>query len=85
MIKTDTGDPAPMDVDRIEDKGKGKGKSKSKCKGKRWQIPFYPNCKGNYKGKGKSKGKQGGKGRTSAAFVELLAIGPAIVHKECSR
>ena len=50
MIRTDAGGPAPMEIDRIEDKGKGKGKSKSKGKGKWWQIPFYPNGKGN-KGK----------------------------------
>ena len=71
MIRTDTGGPAPMEVDRIEDKGKGKTKSKSKGKGKWWQLPYYPNNKGNkgnkgkgkFKGKGNSKGKKGSKGK----------------------
>ena len=71
MKSTDTGGPAPMEIDRIEEKGKGKGKQKGKQKGKGWwQFPYgsgQPKGKGRgYKGgksKGKNKGKQYGKSK----------------------
>ena len=70
--------PAPMEVDRIEEKGKGKGKYKGKYKGGRswWQnIPFggrgNPKGKGRGNGrggksKGENKGKPFGKGKTKS-------------------
>ena len=68
MKSTDTGGPAPMEIDRIEEKGKGKGKQKGKQKGKGWwQFPYGGRGGGQPKGKGrgfkggKSKGKNKGK------------------------
>ena len=68
MKSTDAGGPAPMEIDRIEEKGKGKGKQKGKQKRKGWwQFPYGGRGGGQPKGKGrgfkggKSKGKNKGK------------------------
>ena len=74
-VRPDPNGPAPMEVDRVQEKGKGKGKYKGKGKDKGkswWQFPFggrggQQKGKGKFekggKSKGKNKGKQGGKSK----------------------
>ena len=57
ILSQDTGGPAPMEIDRITEKGKGKGKSKGKDGG-----PGKGKGKGDQKGT-KGKGKAPGKGQ----------------------
>ena len=66
-MRPDPNGPAPMEVDRVQEKGKGKGKYKGKGKDKGkswWQFPFGGRG-GQQKGKGKFEkgGKQGGKSK----------------------
>ena len=88
--KNDPNGPAPMEVDRIEDKGKGKYKGKGKHKGKyKGWIPFSPYGRGRGgrngrgKGKGKQKGKSKGKGKNKGKGGKSYGKAAENQCKEC--
>ena len=68
--RPDPGGPAPMEIDRIENKGKGKSKNKGKeqkgGRGNGWDSMAWGFGRGRGKGSSKGKGKKGtgrGKGK----------------------